>query len=70
MFRNLFTPRHTTSSLFPDGMDMHTHILWGVDDGASSLQESLGIIRRLKFFGLKGAYCCLLYTSPSPRDRG
>lgn len=57
MFRNLFTPRHTTSSLFPDGMDMHTHILWGVDDGASSLQESLGIIRRLKSFGLKGAYC-------------
>ncbi|MBD9270919.1 MAG: capsular biosynthesis protein, partial [Akkermansia sp.] len=47
MFRNLFTPRHTISSLFPDGMDMHTHILWGVDDGASSLQESLGIIRRL-----------------------
>ena len=57
MFRYLFTPRHTTSSLFPDGMDMHTHILWGVDDGASSLQESLGIIRRLKSFGLRGAYC-------------
>lgn len=57
MFRYLFTPRHTTSSLFPDGLDMHTHILWGVDDGASSLQESLGIIRRLKSFGLRGAYC-------------
>lgn len=57
MFRRLFTPRHSTSSLFPDGMDRHTHILWGVDDGAASLQESLGIIRHLKSLGLKGAYC-------------
>lgn len=57
MFGNLFTPRYTTSSLFPDGMDMHTHILWGVDDGASCLKESLGIIRCLKAMGLKGAYC-------------
>lgn len=38
-------------------MDMHTHILWGVDDGAVCLQDSLGIIRRLKAMGLKGAYC-------------
>ena len=38
-------------------MDMHTHILWGVDDGAACLEESLGIIRRLKAMGLKGAYC-------------
>lgn len=57
MFGNLFTPRYATSSLFPDGMDMHTHILWGVDDGATCLEESLGIIRRLKAMGLKGAYC-------------
>ena len=57
MFGNLFTPRYATSSLFPDGMDMHTHILWGVDDGAACLEESLGIIRRLKAMGLKGAYC-------------
>ena len=53
MFGNLFTPRYATSSLFPDGMDMHTHILWGVDDGAACLEESLGIIRRLKAMGLK-----------------
>lgn len=25
MFGNLFTPRYATSSLFPDGMDMHTY---------------------------------------------
>lgn len=57
MFGHLFTPRFKTATLFPDGMDMHTHILWGVDDGASCLQESLGIIRRLKAMGLTGAYC-------------
>lgn len=49
--------RFRTSCLFPDGMDMHTHILWGVDDGSGSLRESIGIIRQLKAMGLKGAYC-------------
>ena len=57
MLEFLFKRRLSSSSLFPDGMDMHTHILWGVDDGASCLQDSLGIIRRLKSMGLKGAYC-------------
>lgn len=57
MFCSLFKRRLTSSSLFPDGMDMHTHILWGVDDGAACLQDSLGIIRQLKSMGLKGAYC-------------
>ena len=32
MFGSLFTPRHRTAALFPDGMDRHTHILWGVDE--------------------------------------
>lgn len=57
MLFNLFTSRYSTATLFPDGMDRHTHILWGVDDGASSLQKSLGIIRQLKAMGLRGAYC-------------
>lgn len=57
MFHRLFSPRYETATLFPDGMDRHTHLLWGVDDGASCLEESLGIIRRLKAMGLKGAYC-------------
>lgn len=57
MLRSLFTPCYSTSDLFPDGMDRHTHILWGVDDGASCLKESLGIIRQLKAMGLRGAYC-------------
>ena len=57
MFGSLFTPRHRTAALFPDGMDRHTHILWGVDDGASTPQESLAIIRTLKSLGFSGAYC-------------
>lgn len=57
MFGRLFQPKYKATALFPDGIDMHTHILWGVDDGASCLEESLTIIRCLKSKGLKGAYC-------------
>ena len=26
-------------------IDIHSHILWGVDDGASTLEESLDMLR-------------------------
>lgn len=38
-------------------MDMHSHLLWGVDDGAQTLQDSLEIISLLKKRGFRGAYC-------------
>lgn len=38
-------------------MDMHSHLLWGVDDGAKTLQESLEIIKLLQARGFRGAYC-------------
>ncbi len=58
MLRKLFRPKYiSTPSMFSDGMDMHTHILWGVDDGAHTLSDSIGIIRQLKAAGLSGAYC-------------
>ena len=43
--------------LFPDGLDRHAHILWGVDDGARSREEAQGIVDSLKAMGLKGAWC-------------
>ncbi len=43
--------------LFPDGLDRHAHILWGVDDGARSREEAQGIVNSLKAMGLKGAWC-------------
>lgn len=41
----------------PGGWDTHAHILPGVDDGAASMEEALGIIRALQASGLKGAVC-------------
>ena len=38
-------------------MDMHCHLLWGVDDGAHTLQDSRDIISLLKARGFHGAYC-------------
>lgn len=38
-------------------MDMHCHLLWGVDDGAHTLQDSKEMISLLKMKGFKGAYC-------------
>lgn len=57
MFFSLFRSKIKLSSCFPDRMDKHSHILWGVDDGARSLQESLAMIAALKAKKFVGAYC-------------
>lgn len=33
--------------------DMHSHLIPGIDDGSRSMEESLGLIRRLADFGLR-----------------
>lgn len=33
------------------GVDMHSHILPGIDDGAATLQESIALVRKLKDLG-------------------
>lgn len=45
------------ASLFPQGVDMHSHILPGVDDGVSTEEEALAAVRVMKTLGLSGAYC-------------
>jgi protein-tyrosine phosphatase len=34
-------------------VDMHSHLIPGIDDGAKTLAESLNIIRRLRSYGIK-----------------
>lgn len=43
--------------LFPDGMDRHSHLLWGVDDGAPTPEASQAIINAQRRIGLRGAWC-------------
>lgn len=42
--------------------DLHCHLLWGLDDGAKDLAESLGIARELVAIGFQDA-------APSPHNR-
>ena len=84
--------------------DMHSHIIPAIDDGATSLEDSINMIKYLHELGYQkiittphvmidfykntpetilggleqvraelqkqNISVCLLYTSPSPRDRG
>lgn len=35
------------------GVDMHSHLIPGIDDGSKSMEESLSMIKRLKGYGLR-----------------
>lgn len=35
------------------GVDMHSHLIPGIDDGSKSLEESIAMIQRLKGYGLR-----------------
>ena len=37
--------------------DTHSHILFGIDDGSKSLEESLEIINKLSFLGFNNIIC-------------
>ncbi|MFI3330422.1 MAG: CpsB/CapC family capsule biosynthesis tyrosine phosphatase [Rikenellaceae bacterium] len=41
------------SGIFEDYVDIHSHMLCGVDDGATTARESEGMIKRFKELGLK-----------------
>lgn len=41
----------------PGRIDIHSHLLPGIDDGCETLDESLDSIRRLKDFGYVGTIC-------------
>ena len=52
-----FQPRLSLRRYLPGGVDAHCHLLPGVDDGAASAEEALGIIRGQQALGLRGAIC-------------
>ena len=57
MFDFLLRTKAHSKQLLPDGVDMHSHILPGVDDGSPDTETSLTIIRHLIQSGLTGACC-------------
>ena len=54
MIFNLFKSKPTLRELIPKGfVDIHSHILPGIDDGAKNVEESLKLISEMKKFGYK-----------------
>ena len=52
MFFNLFKSKPFLSELIPKGfVDIHSHILPGIDDGAKNVEESILIIKKMKELG-------------------
>ncbi|MBK9487671.1 MAG: hypothetical protein IPO07_01930 [Haliscomenobacter sp.] len=60
MFGKLFANNKSKDSAAPTdfsvlGIDMHSHLVPGIDDGAKTLEESLTLIRGLIKLGYSGA---------------
>lgn len=52
MIFNLFKSKPTLRELIPDGfVDIHSHILPGIDDGSKNVKESLDLISEMKGLG-------------------
>jgi len=52
MFFNFIKARPTLKELIPEGfIDIHSHILPGIDDGAKNIEESLVMINEMKKMG-------------------
>ena len=48
-------------------IDLHLHILPGIDDGSGSIEESVKMARKLAGLGFKGAFCTSHYIADSPQ---
>ena len=52
MIFNLFKSKPTLKEIISNGfVDIHSHILPGIDDGAKNIEESLKIISQMKNLG-------------------
>jgi protein-tyrosine phosphatase len=50
---HFFSKRIFLRDLLEDFVDIHSHILPGIDDGAKNLKESIDLIKKLKELGVK-----------------
>ncbi len=58
MILNLFKSEPTLRELIPEGfVDIHSHILPGIDDGAKNIKESLELISEIRKMGFVKVIC-------------
>ena len=48
-------------------IDLHLHILPGIDDGSESIEESVKMARKLAGLGFNGVFCTSHYIADSPQ---
>ena len=48
-------------------IDLHLHILPGIDDGSGSIEESVKMARKLAGLGFNGVFCASHYIADSPQ---
>src|SRR5690554_1063223 len=53
LFRSSKTEEVTPLDLSWMSVDMHSHLIPGIDDGSKSLEESLALIGRMEGYGLR-----------------
>lgn len=58
-FLGLFSTRHSLqeSKILKDSTDRHSHILYGVDDGIKTLEDSLSVLAFQESLGVKDVWC-------------
>ena len=57
MILNIFKAKPTLKELIPDGfVDIHSHILPGIDDGAKNIEESMSLIYEMEKMGFSKIY--------------
>ena len=56
---SLFQRKKTAlTTIFPENfIDIHNHLIPGIDDGSKSLDESVVLIKRMHNFGIKNFIC-------------
>ncbi|MBH2003533.1 MAG: hypothetical protein I8H66_02490 [Sphingobacteriia bacterium] len=60
MFKSLFRPARMERDLSFIGVDMHSHMLPGLDDGAVTIEASLGYFRLMQEW-VNGMHCKVPY---------
>ena len=58
----MVTSMNTTQTIFKS-IDIHSHIVYGVDHGSKSLEQSLKLLEEAKKYGVSGIIC----TSHHPK---
>ncbi|MDF1516500.1 MAG: CpsB/CapC family capsule biosynthesis tyrosine phosphatase [Lutibacter sp.] len=55
---SFFQKKTPLTSLFPKNfVDIHSHFLPNIDDGAKSMDESVALLRRMQGYGIKNIIC-------------